>query len=315
MKRLALGLAALSLCAAACGSDDQTSTTAAPQVSTSPAPAPTEPAGTAAAPTTTLDIEPATRIISLSPTATEMVFALGAGDLLLAVDDQSNYPDEAVALQNGLSGFEPNIEAVAVLDPDVVLHDGSVQGFAESLESIGVRSWVGAAAVTFDDIYAQIAELGALTSTPAEASTLVASMRADIDQIVADTAVPDESLTYFHELDATLYTARSETFIGAVYGLFGMRNIADQTEGASLYPQLSAEFVIGADPDLIFLADADYGESPETVAARPGWADLRAVTSGAVVPVSADITSRWGPRTVEFVRLVAESIALASVGA
>jgi iron complex transport system substrate-binding protein len=310
MKRLALGLAALSLLTVACGNDDDTSTTEAPQVSTSPAPPPDT-----VAPSPTLDIEPATRIISLSPTATEMVFAIGAGDLLLAVDDQSNYPTEALALQNGLSGFEPNVEAVAVLEPDVVLHDGSVQGFAESLDSVGIRSWVGAAAVTFEDIYAQIAELGALTSRTSEASALIESMRADIDQIVADTVVPEVPLTYFHELDATLYTARSETFIGQVYGLFGMRNIADQTEGESLYPQLSAEFVIAADPDLIFLADADYGESPETVAARPGWADLRAVTSGAVIPVSADITSRWGPRTVDFVRLVADSLALVTVGA
>jgi iron complex transport system substrate-binding protein len=312
MKRLALGLAALTLFTAACGSDDDTSTTDAPQVSTSPAPAPTEPT---ASPDTTPGIETATRIISLSPTATEMVFALGAGDLLIAVDDQSNYPDEALALQNGLSGFEPNVEAVAVLEPEVVLHDGTVQGFAESLDSVGIRSWVGAAAVTFEDIYTQIAELGALTDRTEEAAALIDAMRGDIDAIVADTPVPEEPLSYFHELDATLYTARSETFIGQVYGLFGMRNIADQTEGESLYPQLSAEFVIAADPDLIFLADADYGESPETVAARPGWADLRAVTSGAVVPVSADITSRWGPRTVDFVRLVADSLALVLVGA
>jgi iron complex transport system substrate-binding protein len=296
--------------AAACGGDDESSTTEAPLVSTSPAPAPTTTAGaTTPEPTpTTIAIEPAERIISLSPTATEMVFAIGAGDLLIAVDDQSNYPEEALALQSGLSGFEPNVEAVAALDPEIVLHDGTVPGFAESLESVGIRSWVGAAAEDFDGIYQQINELGALTLQQDEAAALVAEMQASIEEVIAATPVPEELVTYFHELDSTLYTARSETFIGQVYGLFGLRNIADQSEGDTLYPQLSAEFVISADPALIFLADADYGESAETVAARPGWADMQAVVDGAIIPVSADITSRWGPRTVEFVELVADSL-------
>jgi iron complex transport system substrate-binding protein len=311
MKRLLLGLCAVSLLATACGGDDSSDpATSAPLVSSSPAPAPTT---TVPGATTTLpalpDIEPAEKIISLSPTATETIFALGAEGRLLAVDDQSNFPEGALSLQAGLSGFEPNIESIAALQPDVVLHDGTVPGFADQLESLGIRSWVGAAATTFDDIDQQILELGALTDTGPAAQALVLQIDASIQQIVDSTTLPAEPLTYFHELDNTLFTARSDTFIGQVYGLFGMRNIADRAEDASDYPQLSAEFVISSDPDLIFLADADYGESPETVAARPGWADLQAVRNGTVIPVSADITSRWGPRVVDFVQLVADSIA------
>jgi len=122
-------------------------------------------------------------------------------------------------------------------------------------------------------------------------------------------------LTYYHELDNTYFSINSNTFIAQVYGLFGMRNIADTAESTTPYPQLSAEFIISQNPDMIFLGDADYGETPELVAARPGWDVISAVANNAVVPVSADITSRWGPRVVEFIQLVSTAIETAAVPA
>jgi iron complex transport system substrate-binding protein len=302
MRRVVVGLFALSIVGAACG-DDSTQQDAAATSTTGAADDATS--STGGSPTT--GDEPR-RIVSLSPSATETLFAIGAGGQVIAVDEYSNYPAEAAELPNDLSGFEPNAEAIAALQPDLVLHDGTTELGAQ-LDELGIDHWVGAAAVTIDDVYSQIEQLGAATGHVAEAAELVGEMTADIDAAVASIAPPAEPLTYFHELDNTLYSATSKTFIGSVYSLFGLTNIADEAGGDQDYPQLSAEFVIAADPDVIFLADAEAGESADTVAARPGWAELAAVKSGAVIPLDADIASRWGPRVVEFVQLVAESLA------
>src|SRR5690606_35913136 len=149
--------------------------------------------------------------------------------------------------------------------------------------------------------YEQLLALGTLTGHTAEAETVVAEMQSDIADLVE--RVPDraEPLTYYHELDDTLYTATSATFIGEVYALAGLENIADEADDGSGYPQLSAEFIIGSDPDLIFLADTECcGQTPATVADRPGWADLQAVQDDGVITLDDDIVSRWGPRVVDF---------------
>ncbi len=311
----ALALSSLLVAAAACGSDDTTTgDTAAP--ATSAAPAATGAPATTEAPTTT--VAPAVtdapaelpgRIVSLSPTATEMVFAIGAGDLVVAVDDQSNFPEEALAVQTDLSGFTPNVEAIAGYEPDLVLVDGSMPDLQPQLESLGIDVWAGPAAVTFDDTYQQIEQLGAATGHVADAAALVAEIQADVAAAVA--AVPELSQppSYYHELDPTFYTVTSNTFIGEVYGLFGLRNIADATEADTTYPQLGAEFVISEDPDLIFLADTKCcGESPETVSARDGWSSISAVATGLVIPLDDDIVSRWGPRVVDFVEAVSAAV-------
>ena len=249
------------------------------------------------------------RIVSLSPTATEMLFAIGAGDQVVAVDDQSNYPPEAAAKSTDLSGFEPNVEAIASYEPDLVVHDGTT-GLGDSLDTLGIANWVGAAATTFDDIYTQIEQLGVATGHVAEAAELVAQMQADLDAAVAAVPVFEIAPSYYHELDPTFYSITSNTFIGQIYGLFGLRNIADTAEGGSDYPQLSAEFLISQDPDLIFLADTKCcGESVDTVGARPGWESLRAVTGGHVIELDDDVASRWGPRVVELVQLIGDSVA------
>jgi iron complex transport system substrate-binding protein len=135
-------------------------------------------------------------------------------------------------------------------------------------------------------------------------------MTGDIDRLVASIPQLEEPVSYYHELDSSLFSVTSETFIGEIYSLAGLENIADQAEGAeTLYPQLSAEHIIDADPDLIFLADTKCcGESPETVAARPGWGEMTAVGRGSVVALDDDIASRWGPRVVDLLEIIVDSV-------
>ena len=216
------------------------------------------------------------RIVSISPTATEMLYAIGAGDQVLAVDDFSNYPEEAAAKMQGLNGFEPNVEAIAGLEPDLIVTDGTNTDMLAQLDTLGIAHWEGPAAVTFDDIYTQIEQLGAATGHVAEAAELVGQMQTDIAAVIDGLPELPEPLTYYHELDPTA-TGRSpsDTFIGLVYTEAGLENIADAIGDGNPYPQLSAEFIVDADPDLIFLACTKYcGETPETVAARPGWERL-----------------------------------------
>lgn len=247
------------------------------------------------------------RIVSLSPTSTEMLFAIGAGAQVVAVDDNSNYPPEAPTTE--LSGFEPNVEAIAGYEPDLVVVDDPGD-LGEALEAVGIPLLAQPAASTLDDAYAEIEQLGAATGNAAGATRVIADMRSEIESLVASVSVFEVAPTYYHELDATFFTATSETFIGHVYGLAGLRNIADGAKGsASGYPQLSAEYIVDADPDLIFLADTKCcDESAATVADRPGWGGITAVRTGAVIALDDDVASRWGPRVVDFLRIVVDAV-------
>jgi len=253
------------------------------------------------------------RIMSISPTATEMVFAIGAGDRVVAVDQFSYFPDEAPVTD--LDGWNPNIEAIASYDPDLVLMQTSGDVGA-SLEALGIEVWAHDAPSAFEEVYVQIEQLGEVTGQTDEAAALVAGMRAEIAELVA--AAPDASgLTYYHELDDTLYTVTGSTFIGQVYGLFGLSNVADPADAdgsAWGYPQLSDEYLVDADPDVVFLADTlCCGQNAETVAARPGWDQLTAVQTGRIVELDDDTASRWGPRLVDFIAAISD--VLVSIGA
>jgi len=306
-KHFVVGVIAAITLVAACGSDDEPAATDPPataatsaspatdSASTAVSPASTSPASAAptSAPDTDATDAPATTavdgpqaIISLAPTHTETLFAIGAGDQVIAVDDQSDFPADAAAVSTDLSGFEPNVEAIAGYEPDlVVLSDATIQ---PQLESLG--------------------------DVPGGRPELVGQMRTDIDSIVASVPPPAEPLTIYHELDNTYYSVNSSTFIGQAYTVLGLRNIADTAEGDSGgYPQLNAEAIISADPDLIFLADASFGESLETVSARPGWQDITAVANGAIVALDEDVASRWGPRIVDYVQSVADAVTQVSV--
>ena len=246
-------------------------------------------------------------IVSLSPTATEMLFAVGAGDQVEAVDDQSDFP--ASVPTTDLSGYEPNIEAIVSYAPDLVVLANDIGGVVKGLGKLGVPVLLQPAAATIDDTYAQIEQLGTVTGHAEEATTTIAQMRKEVEQIVA--SAPDGGgMAVYHELDDTYYSVTSDTFIGQVYSMFGVENIADEAKGAgSGYPQLSSEYIVDRDPSLIVLADGECcGQSPATVAARPGWGNLTAVNDGSIIEVDDAVASRWGPRVVEFMLAVAEGL-------
>ncbi len=252
----------------------------------------------------------AQRIVSLSPTHTEILYAIGAGDQVVAVDSMSNFPADAAITD--LSSYEPNVEAIAAFDPDLVVIGDDFTGLADQLAAIGVESWVSSAPVSLDEAYAQIVDLGSAVGRSEAASELADSMKADIEEIIAGAAQLPEGTSYFLELDDTLYSVTSNTFVGSIFDMFGLRNIADATEGDTDYPQLSAEFIVSQDPTLIFLADTKCcGASAETVAARPGWDVLSAVINGHVFGLDDDIASRWGPRLVDFVAAIADALKVA----
>jgi iron complex transport system substrate-binding protein len=289
VKRTLAALVAVLGLLAACG-DDATTTNA----NTTTAPA----------------VEAPDHIVSMSPTATEMLFAIGAGDQVVAVDSYSTYPAEAPITD--LSAYEPNVEAITAYEPDLVVIADSSGDLEASLDKVGIEVLVLPAAETIDDTYAQLTQLGDVTGHEDEATTVVTSMQDDIDQIVAE--VPDRAapLTYFHELDNTLYSVTSKTFIGELYGLAGLENVADAADPDGQlggYPQVSAELLVDADPDLIFLADTKCCEqTAATFATRPGFESLHAVTAGQVVELDDDIASRWGPRIVDLLRAIVDAV-------
>ena len=257
--------------------------------------------------TVTIDHQPR-RIVSLSPSATEMLFAVGAGKQVVAVDEQSNYPSNAPMTK--LSGFTPNIEAIAGYAPDLVVAAEDLGGLVHGVDALKIPILLEPAARTLDDSYLQIKQVGAATGHPAEADALVVKMRSQVSSFVASVAKPKRQLRVYHELDNTYYSVTSATFIGQVYKLLGLSNIADAATGAAPdYPQLSAEYILSSNPDLIVLADTKCCKQDiNTVAARPGWSRIAAVKTGQVVGVDDDVASRWGPRVIDFMQAVAAHV-------
>jgi iron complex transport system substrate-binding protein len=249
------------------------------------------------------------RIVSLSPTATETLFAIGAGPQVVAVDDQSDYPKAAP--QTSLSGFTPNVEAIAAYKPDLVVIAYDPKGLSGALGRLGITVLHQDGAKSFKGAYQQIRQLGLVTGREPAASKLVTSMRAKIGAIVKKAHVSKARLSVYHELTPDLYSASSKTFVGQVYAALGLRNIADAADAVGTgYPQLSAEYVVSSSPDLIVLADTVCcGQKASTVAARPGWDRISAVRTGSIVRIDDSIASRWGPRLVNFFRAMSSALA------
>lgn len=244
-------------------------------------------------------------IVSLSPTTTEMLYAVGAGDTVVAVDDRSNYPENAPVTD--LSGYTPNLEAILGYEPDLVVATDDNGGIVAGLERVGVEVLLLPAGETLDDTYSQLEQVGAATGHVGEAAELVGRMQSEVDEIVASVPQREEPLTYFHELDETLFTVTDQTFIGNVYTMLGLTSVAT---GDNPYPQLSEELLLESDPDYVFLADSQCcGVTPEAVAERPGWDGLNAVKDDRVIVVNEDLASRWGPRVVDLLRELAATVA------
>jgi iron complex transport system substrate-binding protein len=249
------------------------------------------------------------RIVSLSPSTTESLFAIGAGEQVIAVDDQSDYPKAAP--KTSLSGFTPNIEAIAGYRPDLVIASYDPKGLAEALAKLDIPVIVHNAPRRLSGAFQQIRQLGLVTGRLAGATKLVRSMRTQIDRIVAVSKRRAAGLSVYHELSPDFYSVSSRSFVGSVYAQLGLRNIADAADASgSGYPQLSAEYIVSTSPDLIVLADSVCcGQKASTVAARPGWDRIRAVRTGSIVRIDDSIASRWGPRLVNFFRAMSSAVA------
>jgi iron complex transport system substrate-binding protein len=300
----------LALVLASCGGDDDDAasppaTSAAVETTAAPAFPVTVEADNGSI---TIDEQP-DEIVSLSATATESLFAIGAGDQVIAVDDQSDYPADAP--MSDLSGFEPNVEAIAGYEPDLVIAAYDPGGLVDGLEKLDIPVLLQDAAPDLDAAYEQIETLGAATGNVEDAETVVDSMETEIAELVSSSSGA-EGATVYHELGPDFFSATSDTFIGSVYELFGLVNIADAAAGAADaggYPQLSGEYIVSESPDLIVLADTVCcGQTAQKVAKRPGWDQIEAVANGNIVEADDSIASRWGPRTVELVELIAGSL-------
>lgn len=250
-------------------------------------------------------------IVSLSPTATEMLFAVGAGTQVVAVDDNSTYPSQAPKTK--LSGYKPNAEAIAAYHPDLVVISDDMDKITSQLTALHIAVFQAPRAASLDGIYHQLADLGTLTGHNGEAAAVVNTMKTDITSITSSLPTRAKPLTYYYELDPTYYSVTSKSFVGTLFAGLGLANIADTAGAADKpYPQLSAEAIIKANPDIIFLADTKCcGQTGASVKARAGWATVTAVRNTQVVALDDDIASRWGPRVVDLLRAAAAAITAA----
>jgi iron complex transport system substrate-binding protein len=253
-----------------------------------------------------------TRIVSLDPTATEDLYAIGAGTQVVAVDQDSDYPPGVPV--TSLSGLTPNIEAIAKYNPSLVVASQNSNGLVSELAKLGIPVLIEPAVDTLADAYLQIEQIGQATGHANQALEVVKNMREEINDALAQAGTAHKGMTYYWELsNAPYYSASSATFIGHIMDMFGLRNIADAASKPADggYPELSQEYIVAAKPKLIFLADnqpADGGQTPAVVAKRPGWAGIPAVKSDAIFGLNDDVASRWGPRLPSLVIAIANAL-------
>jgi iron complex transport system substrate-binding protein len=304
----------LAISLAACGDDDDSEAGGGD-------PSPTAAASGGGFPVTTqrsdgkeLTIDaPVQRIVSLSPGATEIIYAIGAEDALVAVDNNANYPTEVATLSGRVDAYQPNVESIAGFEPDLVIVANNIDGIVEALDRLDIPVWfvdLDTEVKTIDDVLGQIDTLGRMTGRTDAADALLADLNERIDAVKDELASSDpapESPSVYHELDGELYSIADDTFVGSLYALLGARNIAGDGGGIA-YPQLTQEAIISANPDVIVLADEAFGVTVESVRARPGWDAIAAVQNERIYPINPDIISRPGPRIVDALEQLARSL-------
>lgn len=251
-------------------------------------------------------------IVSLSPTATEMLYAIGAGKQVKAVDSLSDFPSGAPVTK--LSAYQPNAEAIAGYKPDLVIISNDMNGVTAKLRALSIPVLDLPAATNVSGVYTEFTELGDATGHVTQARTEDAKLKSDIRAILAAEPKHSGPITYYYELGANpFYSVTDSTFVGGLLSLLGMKSIADVATGAAAaggYPELSPEFILKANPDYILLSDtgSNGGQDAASVAARPGWAGLTAVKNGHIITLNADVASRWGPRVIQLLQTVAAAI-------
>ncbi|HEV8229997.1 MAG TPA: helical backbone metal receptor [Candidatus Limnocylindria bacterium] len=302
--RLAPVLAVLLFIASACGA-------AAPATPTATA----TPAQTVAAfPATVTDFQGRSvtvakrpeRIVSIGPSITEFLFALGAGARVVGADDFSDEPAAAKAIEK-VGGIKVNFEKVVSLRPDLVLSVKFSDGTIEKLTASGLLVLV-VDPQTVSDVATTASLLG--RSVGADGDALARDIQKKVDDVKAKTAAATSKPRVYHEIDASdptkIFTVGPGSYIHDLIGIAGGQNIAARATGA--YPQLSAEEIVRSDPELIVLAAAEYSAKPEQVAARTGWSSISAVKNKRIVTIAPNLINRPGPRVGEAVEAYARLV-------
>jgi len=244
------------------------------------------------------------RIVSIAPSSTEVVFAIGAGDRVVAVDDFSDFPAAAKALPK-VGGFKASPEKIVSFQPDLVLAT-TTGDLPAALESSGLKVIVLEPA-DIEAVYKSVTLLGNVLDRDAASRDLVSSMRSRI-AAVGDKAKAAPKVRVLHELDASdpskIFVAGPGNFIDSMIATAGGTNVAAAAKSA--YPQLSNEEIVRSDPEVIVLSDAAFGASPDVVSARPGWSAIAAIRTKRVYPIDPDIVSRPGPRLADAVEAYAK---------
>jgi iron complex transport system substrate-binding protein len=259
----------------------------------------------------TLTLErPAERIVSLSPGATEIIYAIGGEGSLAAVDNQADHPPAAASFPTKVDAFEPSVEAIAALEPDLVVVATDIGGLVEALDRLSIPVLfidIDTDVLTVEDVIEQIPVFGRITGRDAAAAALAASLEERVAGIDDEVEAVTGGVSVYHELDSTFFSAAEGSFIGNLYVRLKAENIAGDG-GGSPYPQLTQEAIIAANPDVIILADEEFGVTVESVKARPGWDTISAVQNDRIYGVDPDIISRPGPRIVDALELLAATL-------
>jgi iron complex transport system substrate-binding protein len=255
----------------------------------------------------TIEQQPA-RIVSLSPSLTEMLFAMDAGDQVVAVDSNSDYPAGVPTTE--LSGFRPNAEAIAGYQPDLVVVSGDRNGLVTALTNLSIPVVVLPSPDHIGEVYEQLELLGDATGHPAEAGDVADTMRSELQEFADDVPTRTKPISYYYELSDTYHSVTSSTFVGEIMELAGLESIADEApDAAGGFPQLSSEYVVDANPSVIFLSYPAGNADAKAVAGRPGWSTVDAVEAGHVVVLESDLASRWGPRLPQLLKTVIDATA------
>ncbi|MBI5932434.1 MAG: cobalamin-binding protein [Chloroflexi bacterium] len=244
----------------------------------------------------------ALRVVSLAPSNTEILFALGAGDKVVGRDEVSDYPAEALSLPTvgGWSGF--SAEAIVALKPDLVLaaEINSPELVAE-LEGLGLTVYYLANPKTLEDLYTNIEIVATLTGR--DATKLTDSLKARVAAVDEKIMPLSYAPSVFYEVDATdpskPYSVGPGTFIHLLINRAGGANAVELAGITDPYPQISLEQLVIAPPDIIILGDSMWGTTAEAVVARPGWDTLKAVVNGKIFPFDDNLVSRPGPRLID----------------
>lgn len=256
--------------------------------------------------------QPPAKIVSLSPGATEILYAIGAESALTAVDNNADYPPAAANFATKVDAFEPNVESIIALAPDLVIVASDIGGLVDALDRADVPVLyidLDTDVKTIDSVFGQIGLMGRITGREQEALDLIAGLTARVKAIEAKlTGLPNtRGPRLYHELDSTFYSISEDTFIGNVYRTLKARNIAGDGGGVA-YPQLTQEKIIADNPEVIVLADEEFGVTIDSVKARPGWSAISAVQNDRIYAVDPDIISRPGPRIVDALEQLAAQL-------